>query len=405
MGRAALPLLLALAGTACTKGEYTDYYPESPGSSYEGVADDGYREGDVPSSPNGGEGNNPGGAAGVLTAAEWNDLDNWDFWSKLIRNQQWVNDAYLWGFNTTARVAVKLVDAQGAPAVNVPVALYRSQNLLWETRTDNTGEANLWANFVYEEGRLVDVDNLTVSVNGMVQPGEPLVSSSEGVNWNEYTVSKYSAPDDKADIAFIVDATGSMMDEIDFLKEDLLNILEKVQQHQTAVEIRTGAVFYRDEGDDYVTRSNDFNTNASKTMDFIKKQEAAGGGDLPEAVHTALETSLQELKWNSTARARIAFLILDAPAHGDRVSVMESLHKSIPEFAKMGIRIIPVLASTADKSTEFMCRYFAIATSGTYVFLTDDSGVGNSHLEPSVGEYQVEKLNDLLVRLIEEYIG
>ena len=46
-----------------------------------------------------------------------------------------------------------------------------------------------------------------------------------------------------------------------------------------------------------------------------------------------------------------------------------------------------------------------MATGGTYTFLTDDSGVGGSHLEPTVGEYQVEQLNDLLVRLIEQYIG
>jgi hypothetical protein len=48
-------------------------------------------------------------------------------------------------------------------------------------------------------------------------------------------------------------------------------------------------------------------------------------------------------------------------------------------------------------------RFFAIATNGTYVFVTDHSGVGNPHLEPSVGEYTVEKLNDLMVRLINEF--
>jgi hypothetical protein len=44
-----------------------------------------------------------------------------------------------------------------------------------------------------------------------------------------------------------------------------------------------------------------------------------------------------------------------------------------------------------------------MSTNGTYVFITDDSGIGNSHLEPSVGEFQVEFLNDLMVRLINKY--
>ena len=44
-------------------------------------------------------------------------------------------------------------------------------------------------------------------------------------------------------------------------------------------------------------------------------------------------------------------------------------------------------------------------TGGTYTFLTNHSGIGNSHLEPTIGEYEVEKLNDLLVRVISEYCG
>ncbi len=48
-------------------------------------------------------------------------------------------------------------------------------------------------------------------------------------------------------------------------------------------------------------------------------------------------------------------------------------------------------------------RFMAISTNGTYVFITNDSGIGNEHLEPTVGEYQVEYLNDLLVRLINKY--
>jgi methylmalonyl-CoA mutase N-terminal domain/subunit len=46
----------------------------------------------------------------------------------------------------------------------------------------------------------------------------------------------------------------------------------------------------------------------------------------------------------------------------------------------------------------------AIATGGTYVFLTDHSGVGNSHIEPTIGSYQVEHLNDLLVQIASRYI-
>ena len=41
-------------------------------------------------------------------------------------------------------------------------------------------------------------------------------------------------------------------------------------------------------------------------------------------------------------------------------------------------------------------------TNGTYVFLTDDSGVGFSHLTPIVGDYTVDLLHNVIVRIIQE---
>ena len=46
-----------------------------------------------------------------------------------------------------------------------------------------------------------------------------------------------------------------------------------------------------------------------------------------------------------------------------------------------------------------------VATGGSYLFLTDDSGIGNPHLEPTIGDYDVELLRDLLVRLIDEQVN
>ncbi|RTZ46144.1 T9SS type A sorting domain-containing protein [Chryseobacterium arthrosphaerae] len=45
-------------------------------------------------------------------------------------------------------------------------------------------------------------------------------------------------------------------------------------------------------------------------------------------------------------------------------------------------------------------RTFALLTNGTYTFLTNDSGIGNDHIKPTAASYEVEKLNDLLLRLI-----
>jgi hypothetical protein len=47
----------------------------------------------------------------------------------------------------------------------------------------------------------------------------------------------------------------------------------------------------------------------------------------------------------------------------------------------------------------------ALMTGGKYVFLTDDSAVGESHEEPDIAGYTVEKLNDLMVREIRSYVA
>ena len=398
--------LAVLAFAACSVSDYGygSYLDGRYGTAMSGT-------GIVPDGPV--DPDTPSGEAGVLTAGEWNDLANWDFWGNLMQpvtppatpeEEQQVVDygkmATDWGFNTKGRVAIHVTDGSGAPVADLPVELLKDGEVIWKARTSNLGEAQLWHDLFAAVGQERPATGLQVRLGGALQSGAPTVSTYDApAVINEYTVSA-AAPPAVAQIAFIVDATGSMSDEIAFLKKDLLSILERVKQSQSGVAISTGAVFYRDKGDIYLTRADDF-TTPSKTIEFVKKQSADGGGDLPEAVHSALETSLQKLSWAASARARVAFLILDAPAHIDHDGVVASLQKSIQAYASLGIRLIPVVASTSDKTTEFMCRDFAIVTGGTYVFLTDDSGVGESHLTPTVGSYTVEKLNDLLYRLLD----
>ena len=201
----------------------------------------------------------------------------------------------------------------------------------------------------------------------------------------------------------MVDATGSMGDEMEYLKVELVDIINQVKGKNASAIINTGAVFYRDEGDDYVTRKSDFSTDLKRTVDFIKNQRADGGGDYPEAVHTALNVTLKDLQWSSNATSRIAFLVLDAPPHYEP-QIVSDIHKSVVLASLKGIKLIPVTASGIDKNTEFLMRYMAIATNGTYVFITNHSGIGNNHIEPSIGEYEIEYLNQLIVRLINKYL-
>ena len=333
---------------------------------------------------------------GLVTAGEWNDLDNWAFYQKTLMKEPFKGFPDDWQMYTNHRIAVALT-AKNKPAANATVTLFRNDTPIWTAKTDNLGRAELWVGAFQKEKEL-NTALLRLKVN------EQWVSTAA---ISETQVNRIAldetlpSPTNLVQIAFMVDATGSMGDELEFLKMDLKKVIAEVQKTNTQLKISTATVFYRDEGDEYVVKHSPFTEDINQTTEFISQQRADGGGDFPEAVDKAL-VQLNQLQWQPEARTRIAFLVLDAPPH-NKPAVINSIQYSVKTAAANGIKLIPVVASGIDKTTEFLMRFIAMYTNGTYVFITDHSGIGNKHLEPSVGEYQVEKLSDLMVRLIKKY--
>lgn len=376
-----LVLLLAVVFSGCSKGDKASVTPAT------GPASSGIR-------------GNPGGGSqpGVITAGEWSDLENWTFWNGLITRTNYTTMPSVWSIYNNNRIAVKVTGTDNNPVVDMPVQLKRDGSTIFTARTNNKGVAELWADLFQSAGTL-DLARLTIDVGNGIAIDSSVVDFRTGIN--EVTIAP-SPVDNKIELAFVVDATGSMGDELEYLKTELLDVINRAGSANPNASISTAAVFYRDESDEYITRVSNFTSDPNTTLAFIRKQSAGGGGDFPEAVHTALDKAINELQWSGKARARLMFLVLDAPPHNNS-SVLASLQTSIARAAANGIRIIPVTASGIDKETEFLMRFMSISTNGTYVFITDDSGVGNDHLEATVGGYNVEYLNDLLVRLINKY--
>lgn len=335
---------------------------------------------------------------GVITAGEWNDLDNWSFWENIILKDEYKSMPPHWAFFNAPRVAVKISAPDQTPVVDAFVQLKKDGVTLFSARTDNQGRAELWAD-LFRNNPAFDLSNMTIDVNNGAAVLSQVKPFSDGINHIELP---FSPLDNRMDICFVVDATSSMSDELEFLKIELLDVISRVKSANPSSSMLTSSVFYRDHGDEYLTRISPFTSNINTTLDFIKKQKAGGGGDFPEAVHAALDKAVNELQWSARARTRLLFLVLDAPPHHDQ-AVIRNLQQSITKAAEKGIKVIPITASGINKETEFLMRFLAISTNGTYVFITDHSGIGDSHLEASVGQYEVEFLNDLMVRLINKY--
>lgn len=341
---------------------------------------------------------NPNGQfePGVLTAGEWDDLDHWDFWNTLLSNQEYYEDVNKWNLKQIKKYSFLVLDENESSVANAEISLIFNEIEVWKTKTDNKGKATLWSDLG------LGTPTATIKIEGIEEDVVNVKEYSEGTNkvfLNESISNKKII-----DIYFAVDATGSMGDEIDYLKVELNNVIEQVKQNNASLEMRFGSVFYRDEGDEYLTRNFNFTNDKTSLTSFISNQSAGGGGDFPEAVHSALDIAITQNSWNKNASSRIIFLLLDAPPHYTQEAI-SSIELNLIKAAEEGIKIIPITASGIDKATEYLMRSFAILTNGTYVFITDDSGVGNSHLEPTIGEFEVEKLNDLLVRLIGENVS
>ncbi|MEZ5070476.1 MAG: vWA domain-containing protein [Bacteroidales bacterium] len=376
---------------------------EKDGSSTGYLTDSAYGlTGGESGSGSGGEGTGGDGGqyqAGVLTAGEWNDLENWDFWLDLQQMEEFGTAQENWSFYPFERYSFQVADAQGDPVMDATVELLHDGDRIWTGRTDNLGRAECWANALAPAPGAGTLQYRILMNSVQIASGNAM-EYSDGVNSVEATAD---APvRDEADIMFVVDATGSMGDELEYLKVELTDVLNKAADSVPNLNLRYGSVFYRDLGDEYVTRSHAFNSDVQSLMSFVGAQSADGGGDYEEAVEMALEEAVTQHSWSSSARARILFLLLDAPPHLES-SIAAKLHEVIPAAAAKGIRIVPIAASGVNRDTEFLLRFFATLTNGTYTFVTDVSGVGNDHLEPTTGEYEDEKLNDLLLRIITEF--
>ncbi|GBU27394.1 hypothetical protein R84B8_00924 [Treponema sp. R8-4-B8] len=354
---------------------------------------------------NGGNGTAGKPKPGQLTCGEWSDLKNYDFYLNLFtitdddsvpeeqRRNGFANYIEYFGFETRYMVIVNVFSGE-SPAGDAIVDLYHSGQKLFSAKTNANGNAYLFPSYN------VKGENITIKINAagkesqqiLTYNGEPVL-----IALNDNT-EKSSL----LDLMFVIDTTGSMGDEMLYLKSEISNVINSIAAANPDYNISLALLFYRDIGDEYVTRYFDFTDNIAQQRQNLARQSASGGGDFPEAMDRALTEAVGK-NWNSGNATRLIFHVCDAPPHDNQQS--QSVYSSaIKTAAQKGIRIIPIASSGIDRATEYLLRQEAIITGGTYIFLTDDSGIGGSHLQATVGEFTVEYLNACIVRIVNEYL-
>jgi hypothetical protein len=200
------------------------------------------------------------------------------------------------------------------------------------------------------------------------------------------------------DISLVVDTTGSMGDELEYLQTEFLAISQTIEASYPNAEQRWSLVVYRDRGDAYTVRPFDFEADPDVFRQHLAEQGPGGGGDIPEAPDAAFE-AMNQLSWRSgEATARLAFWVADAPHHDDKAPALKA---AIEAAQAQGVHIYPVASSGINELMELTMRSAAQLTGGRYLFLTDDSGVGGAHKEPSIPCYFVTKLDSAILRMVD----
>jgi hypothetical protein len=259
-------------------------------------------------------------------------------------------------------------------------------------------------------------DGLNYSFFGSYLASHTGISGDPGFATSDYDASHAQfaqrAAHSVIDAALVLDTTGSMGDEISYLTSELASITSAISAAYPNADQRWALVVYRDTpdtdpGDAYVVESVDFTSSAQAFAATVGAQTAANGGDYPESPEIGLE-QLQKLTWRTDpAVAKVAFWVADAPQHTYRAAAMK---QAIVDAHTAGIHIYPVSASGTDDLLELTMRTAAEITGGRYLFLTDDSGVGDPHKVPEIPCYYVTRLEKALVRvasmeLTGSYIG
>ncbi len=174
----------------------------------------------------------------------------------------------------------------------------------------------------------------------------------------------------RIDVVFLLDATGSMADEIAVVKGKIRDIITEISLGDPAPDVRFGIVAYRDRGDEYVTRSFPLTRDLDSIVENLESIEAAGGGDYEESLNEALHVAINQMNWDlGPQTVKIIFLIADAPPHTDYPDDYDYWDE-IPIALEKFIIVYAIGASGLSEEGERIFTEIAEGTEGTFQWLT-----------------------------------
>jgi hypothetical protein len=309
--------------------------------------------------PSGGMGAMRMQAAASVRAGEWDDNANYREFQRYISGVT----VPIHAVDVRARRFLIVRDSAGKGVSRCPVTIEDAAQHAVTLTTMASGRAII---FPHAEGLTGNRFTATARcIEGSARATVALDDDGDGTA--EMRLSAPRRNDARlVDLAFVLDTTGSMSEEIASVKATIQKVATSLQSRQ--LQVRVGLVEYKDRVDPFVTKPYAFTSNLGAFSRTIAGIEAAGGGDYPEDMNAGIHAALTNLEWSPRAVARMAFVIADAPPHLD--------YANDPDYAvemknasHRGIKLFGVAASGMDALGQAVLRQMAEYTGGTEMFV------------------------------------
>ena len=302
-------------------------------------------------------------------------------------------------FDPTGRIVVSVTGTAGLPVAGAEVVVSTAGAEVAHVRTTADGTARFHPS-AYGAADATSFDFTLGTQTVTAEPGGTAELAADAAGGATAPVA--------VDVMFLLDATGSMGDEIDQLKTSIDSVASRLASLESAPDIRFGMTLYRDVDDTFVTSTFDFTGDVEAFRAALSNVVADGGDDYPEALDEGLAESLTAPAWRDpSSTIQLIFLVADAPPQVGRQLQGNAYPDSIVDAVSRGIKIFPVASSESDDQAEAVFRQLAQATGARFVFLSYGAGGaatgGSTDIDPT--DYEELSLDDLVVRLVTEELA
>jgi hypothetical protein len=350
-----------------------------------------------------------GARAAEVKAASHDDNEEFPFYQEYCKKNASAFTLPL-SWDVSQRFVIKVMDEDSNCIPHTRVEVMRKKKVLFSAATQASGEIVLFP--LMDLGKkFKSLTKYTVRVKGKYKyTPEKRLDFQVPVVLQEQRKLPARIP---VQICFLLDATGSMKDEIQKLKDVIFSIHARIQKLPSNPELEFSTVAYKDVTDDWLVLGRPFTANIDTFQLNLEDVRASGGGDYPEDLGSGLAYTLDSLKWKDNA-VMFIFLIADAPPHVD-YKTDKDYAWGMKQCRKRGIMLTSVGASGLRPVGEFIFRQMSVITNGRFVFLhygeqgesegaatAADPGKVSHH---TGSNYNVRRLDDIVVDIITRELG